>query len=253
MIKIIFPEMENPIIKEAALAVEGIQAIGAENLETACSAVREGVADAMIAGLDYTSRDVILSCRDIIGMTGQTFSSSLAMSRGNETYILADAATCKHPTASQLYDIICQTWTTAKCILKDEPRVAVLSFSTLGSGGHDPSMELAIEVIKKVQSTRPEILIDGEMQLDAAIVPEIAHKKAPASPVAGRANVLIAPDLNSGNILYKSMEHLGGFTAAGPILQGFKAVVSDLSRGSSVADIKSVIEIIKQIMEEKHV
>ena len=103
-------------------------------------------------------------------------------------------------------------------------------------------------VVAKVRETRPEITIDGELQLDAAIVPAIGEKKAPDSPVAGSANVLICPDINSGNILYKAMEHFGGFSAAGPILQGFNFPVSDLSRGSSVDDVKKTIEIVKKLI-----
>ena len=118
----------------------------------------------------------------------------------------------------------------------------MLSFSTLGSGGRDETISLSQAVVEKVRETHPEILIDGEMQLDAAINPRVGEKKAPNSPVAGHANVLIVPDLNSGNILYKAMEQFGNFTAAGPILQGFNAPVSDLSRGSTVEDILAVIE-----------
>lgn len=119
----------------------------------------------------------------------------------------------------------------------------MLSFSTLGSGGRDETISLSQAVVEKVRETHPEILIDGEMQLDAAINPRVGEKKAPNSPVAGYANVLIVPDLNSGNILYKAMEQFGNFIAAGPILQGFNAPVSDLSRGSTVEDILAVIEV----------
>lgn len=117
-----------------------------------------------------------------------------------------------------------------------------LSFSTLGSGGSDDSIDRARKVISRIQSENSDIAIDGELQLDAAVNPSIGNKKAPGSTVAGRANVLIAPDLNSGNILYKAMEQFGGFTAAGPILQGFNAPVSDLSRGSTKEDVLAVIK-----------
>ena len=141
-----------------------------------------------------------------------------------------------------LYDIILQTHETAEAILAEQPRVAVLSFSTLGSGGSDDSIDRARKVISRIQSENSDIAIDGELQLDAAVNPSIGNKKAPGSTVAGRANVLIAPDLNSGNILYKAMEQFGGFTAAGPILQGFNAPVSDLSRGSTKEDVLAVIK-----------
>lgn len=249
MIQVVFPEIENPVVAEAVARARGIEVVGARDLREACEMVARGEAGAMVAGIDYTSREVILACRDIIGTTAKTFSASFVMTRGEEVYVVADAAACKNPTEEQLFDIIVQTYETAKAVLTDEPRVAVLSFSTKGSGGHDPSMERAVSVIERVRRERPEILIDGEMQLDAAISPEVGEKKAPGSEVAGRANVLITPDLNSGNILYKAMERFGGFTAAGPILQGFKAPVSDLSRGSTAEDIEAVIEVVKKLGE----
>ena len=223
----------------------------------------------MIAGIDYTSRDVILAARDIIGVKNPrqlekpTFSASFIFTKenkatplGQSVFILGDAAACKHPSFDQLYDITLETHETATKYFKYldnnstdsafnnflTPRIAMLSFSTLGSGGRDETISLSQAVVEKVRETHPEILIDGEMQLDAAINPRVGEKKAPNSPVAGYANVLIVPDLNSGNILYKAMEQFGNFTAAGPILQGFNAPVSDLSRGSTVEDILAVIE-----------
>jgi phosphate acetyltransferase len=122
-------------------------------------------------------------------------------------------------------------------LLDEEPRLAMLSFSTFGSGGKDDTMDLMQEAIAKTRETHPEIKIDGEMQLDAAVNPRIGNKKAPASEVAGRANVLIVPDINAGNILYKSLEQFAGAKVAGPILLGFTKPVSDLSRGSTAEDV----------------
>ncbi|GHU80600.1 hypothetical protein FACS1894191_6230 [Clostridia bacterium] len=210
-----------------------------------------GGAQGMIAGIDYTSREVILAARDYIGLTGKTFSSSFVMDMpSGKRYVLADCATCKNPTSEQLFDIIVQTLKTARASLTEELRVAVLSFSTKRSGGTDASIDRAEEVISRVQAKFPKLLIDGEMQLDAAVNPAIGKRKAPGSPVAGRANVLICPDLNSGNILYKSMEQFGGAEAYGPILQGFKKPVSDLSRGSTVEDVVGVIKIMGRLMYE---
>jgi len=273
MKQIVFPEINHPYVQEAInLAKQkfpDFEAIGADNLEHACAAVKAGVADSMIAGIDYTSRDVILTARDIIGVKNPrqlekpTFSASFIFTKenkatplGQSVFILGDAAACKHPSFDQLYDITLQTYETAtkyfKYLNHDStdsalnnfltPRIAMLSFSTLGSGGRDETISLSQAVVEKVRETHPEILIDGEMQLDAAINPRVGEKKAPNSPVAGHANILIVPDLNSGNILYKAMEQFGNFTAAGPILQGFNAPVSDLSRGSTVEDILAVIE-----------
>ena len=273
MKRIVFPEINHPYVQEAIKLAKqkfpDFEAIGADNLEHACAAVKAGVADSMIAGIDYTSRDVILAARDIIGVKNPrqlekpTFSASFIFTKenkatplGQSVFILGDAAACKHPSFDQLFDITLETHETATKYFKYldnnstdsalnsflTPRIAILSFSTLGSGGRDETISLSQAVVEKVRETHPEILIDGEMQLDAAINPRVGEKKAPNSPVAGHANVLIVPDLNSGNILYKAMEQFGGFTAAGPILQGFNAPVSDLSRGSTVEDILAVIE-----------
>ena len=273
MKRIVFPEINHPYVQEAIKLAKqkfpDFEAIGADDLEHACAAVKAGVADSMIAGIDYTSRDVILAARDIIGVKNPrqlekpTFSASFIFTKenkatplGQSVFILGDAAACKHPSFDQLYDITLQTYETAakyfKYLNHDStdsalnnfltPRIAMLSFSTLGSGGKDETISLTQTVVEKVRETHPEILIDGEMQLDAAINPRVGEKKAPNSPVAGYANILIVPDLNSGNILYKAMEQFGNFTAAGPILQGFNAPVSDLSRGSTVEDILAVIE-----------
>ena len=273
MKRIVFPEINHPYVQEAIKLAKqkfpDFEAIGADNLEHACAAVKAGVADSMIAGIDYTSRDVILAARDIIGVKNPrqlekpTFSASFIFTKenkatplGQSVFILGDAAACKHPSFDQLYDITLQTYETATKYFEYldnnstdsalnnflTPRIAMLSFSTLGSGGRDETISLSQAVVEKVRETHPEILIDGEMQLDAAINPRVGEKKAPNSPIAGRANVLIVPDLNSGNILYKAMEQFGNFTAAGPILQGFNAPVSDLSRGSTAEDILAVIE-----------
>ncbi len=246
MVKIAFPEWKNEVVAQAigecSDELPKFEPISCDSLEAACAAVKNGVADTMIAGIDYSSRDIILACRDIIGFSGSTFSASFLFEKGGDKLIVGDCAACKNPTEDQLYEIVLQTAETAEKLLSDKPRVAMLSFSTFGSGGKDPSIERIKNVVARMKKEHPEILTDGEMQLDTAVNPRVAEKKAPDSPVAGRANVLIAPDLNSGNILYKALEQFGGFTAAGPLLQGFKAPISDLSRGSSVEDVKLVIK-----------
>lgn len=287
--RIVFPEFNHSYVQEAIkLAKEKFpefEPIEADNLESAATAIKNGLADSMIAGIDYTSRDVILTSRDVIGVKNPrslkkpTFSASFIFTKSNpaspigqSVFILGDAAACKHPNFDQLYDITLQTAETAtkyfnylkqqhfyllstldqqqhlqsSSITLDDfltPRIALLSFSTLGSGGKDETITLEQEVVKKIKQDHPDLLIDGELQLDAAINPRIGIKKAPNSKVAGSANVLIVPDLNTGNILYKAMEQFGNFTSAGPILQGFNAPISDLSRGSTVLDILSVIEV----------
>ena len=245
MYKVIFPEANNEYVKEAATRLSGVcePVLIDSSVQDAAVKVVDGEADAMVAGIDYSSRDVILATRDVIGIAeGKKTFSSLFVAKfpDGRRIILSDGATCKNPTSEQLADIIELTHDAAAKILEEQPRVAVLSFSTFGSGGKDPSMDKTAEAIAMIRERRPDILVDGEMQLDAAVNPRVGEKKAAArggSEVAGRANVLIVPDINSGNILYKSIEQFAGATVAGPILLGFAKPVSDLSRGSTVEDV----------------
>jgi len=124
----------------------------------------------------------------------------------------------------------------------------MLSYSTKGSGGKNPDLDKIYYVIDQIREKHPTWLIDGEMQLDAAINPRVATKKTPGSPLQGHANILITPDLNSGNILYKSLEQFGGFTVAGPIIQGFDRPLADLSRGSTVEDTILTIKVIRSLL-----
>jgi len=240
-IKIIFCEQENNDLMTAikiATKNKIINPIFVNNLEEAVKAVKNGDADSMVAGIDYSSRDVIVATRDFIGIENEIFSSSFIMEMPDgRIIVLADCATNKNPSARQLADIVVQTAEMAKLVLSIKPKVAMLSFSTLGSGGKDDSITKIHEAIDIVRENNPKIEVDGELQLDSAINPAVASKKAPNSTVAGQANILITPDLNSGNILYKSIEQFAGAKAYGPILQGFKSPVSDLSRGSTVDDI----------------
>ncbi|MBQ8992139.1 hypothetical protein IJ090_01750 [Candidatus Saccharibacteria bacterium] len=250
--KIIFPEYDNGII-QAALQESDITAVKADNLEDACTKLKAGQADALIAGIDYTTREVVLACKSYLGMKGETFSSCFLLlppentnSPTSRPYILADAGVTKNPTAAQLKDIILQTADSARKLLKEEPKIAVLSFSTKGSA-KDDSIDKIHASLSLVKQQAPDLIIDSELQLDAAINPEIAKKKCPDSPLKGEANVLIVPDLNSGNILYKAFEQLGGYTAAGPLLQGFNFPASDLSRGSTKEDVLLVINSLKRL------
>lgn len=253
--KIVFPELENPIIQEAVLKYQKshpeFSALKASSLEEACLMTKSNAADALIAGIDYTTREIVLVCKDYLGALGDTFSSCFVMKKtSSPPLIIADAGVTKNPTRAQLRDIVLQTQKTAKKVLDDEPRIAMLSFSTFGSA-KDESIDKINDVIRSVHESHPEIIIDGEMQLDCAINPAVAKKKSTAhpSPVAGHANVLITPDLNSGNILYKSLQQFGGYTAAGPILQGFKKPASDLSRGSTVEDVILVIATLEKLIK----
>ncbi|MDR1032754.1 MAG: phosphate acetyltransferase [Candidatus Nomurabacteria bacterium] len=206
--------------------------------------VRDGAADACIAGIDLTSREVIISAKAIIGtrQNVETFSSLFVIELSGKKYILTDGATCKHPTRKQLADIIILVNEAAGKILGHTPKIALLSFSTFGSGGEDESIHTIKDATELVKVYSPDIKVDGEMQLDAAVNPAIAKKKAAGSPVAGQADVLVCPDINSGNILYKGLEQLAGAKAYGPILLGFNKPVSDLSRGSTEEDIVGTIQ-----------
>ncbi|MBR2998694.1 hypothetical protein IKF34_02950 [Candidatus Saccharibacteria bacterium] len=244
--KIIFPELDNPTVKLATASFPEIEFIPAESLDAAPEMLKNGFADSMISGLDYSSRDVLLAYKNHIPLKSDYFSSCFICEKGNQILAIADGGVNKIPTKEQLYTIVEDTAKTFKNFTNETPRIAMLSYSTNGSGGKNPDLEKIHFVIEKIRKNHPDYLIDGEMQLDCAIDPAVAAKKFPTSLVQGDANILITPDLNSGNILYKSLERFGGFTCAGPIIQGFNTPLADLSRGSTLEDIKLTIEVIRK-------
>ena len=156
--------------------------------------------------------------------------------------VFADCALNPEPNTEQLADVAIASAATGKALVGFEPKVAMLSFSTKGSGKH-PLVDKVIEATKIAKEKKPELLIDGELQADAALIPSIGEQKAPNSKIAGKANVLIFPDLHSGNIAYKLIERLAKAEAIGPISQGMRKPVNDLSRGCSVEDIVNVVAI----------
>lgn len=247
--KIIFPELKNPIVKEAIKDFPDVEFIPAENLSAAAEMLSQGAADSMISGLDYPSRDVLLAYKDHLPLRSKYFSSCFICQKGDQLLTIADGGVNKLPDADKLYTIVEDTAETFKNYTKKQPKIAMLSYSTHGSGGKNPDLERIYYVIGEIRQNHPDYLIDGEMQLDAAINPRVAAKKVPDSPLRGEANILITPDLNSGNILYKSLEQFAGFTIAGPIIQGFKIPLADLSRGSTVEDVKLTINVILKQLE----
>lgn len=247
--KIIIPELDSPIIKAALDSFDDIEPVPAESLDEAAKLLSEGKADSMVSGLEYPSRDVILAYKKYAPLKSEFFSSCFICKRNDEYLVLADGGVNKLPTKEQLYCIVEDTAKTFETYFEETPKIAMLSYSTNGSGGKNPDLEKIYYVISKIRENHPNWLIDGEMQLDVATNKDIAKKKFENSSIQGDANILITPDLNSGNILYKSLERFAGFTVAGPIIQGFEVPLADLSRGSTVKDIKLTIDVIKKLVE----
>jgi phosphate acetyltransferase len=210
--------------------------------------IRNKRADGFVAGAVHTTRDVARSALWCIGVNPEirTLSSSFIMVLQNEAFgeggvlIFADCGIVPEPSPKQLANIAMSASRLMKNIFDATPRIAVLSFSTKGSGKTDTTEKL-VQAVGIAREKYPDLLIDGELQADAALVPDIAKRKSPDSPIGGKANVLIFPNLESGNIAYKLTERLAKARALGPLLHGVMAPCSDLSRGCSAEDIIDIV------------
>lgn len=215
-----------------------------------CMMLHNGMADGLVSGAVHATSDLLRPALKIIKTAPgiSTVSSYFLMEfpdknlGDNGVLIYADCGVVIDPNADELAAIAIASYGSAKSIAELDPKVAMLSFSTKGSASH-PLADKVIEATKKVQELRPDILIDGELQGDAALVEAVGQKKAPGSTVAGKANVLVFPNIDAGNIAYKLTQRLAGATAVGPICQGFKKPVNDLSRGCNSDDILYAIAI----------
>lgn len=229
--------------KNKGLTIEEAGALVRNELYFGALLVKFGIADGMVAGAANTTADVLRAALQVVGVQPglKTVSSTFIMVvpdylGEDRVFFFADCAVVPNPTAEQLADIAISTAITRKSIIGDEPKVALLSFSTLGSGQHE-LVDKVLQAKSIMDERKLDFDYDGELQLDAAIVPRVAATKAPKSHVAGCANTLIFPDLQAGNIGYKLVQRLAKAEAIGPIIQGLAAPVCDLSRGCSAEDI----------------
>ena len=236
--------------QKKGMTIEEARKLVRNPLYLGCLIIKAGNADGQLAGARNTTGDVLRPALQIIktepGITcvsGAMLMLTHAPECGdNGVIVMGDVAVTPVPDAGQLAQIAVCTARTAKAVAGIDPRVAMLSFSTKGSAKHEV-VDKVVEALKLARELDPEMKIDGEMQADAALVPRVGQSKAPGSEIAGRANVLVVPCLEVGNISYKLVERLGHATAIGPILQGIARPVNDLSRGCSVDDVYKMIAI----------
>lgn len=229
--------------EKAAVLVENPLYLG-------CLMIKAGDADGEIAGAQNTTGDVLRPALQIVKTAPgiSCVSGAFLMFLKDKSYgdngllVFADCAVMPNPTAAELAQIAVSTAQTTRDIVGADPKVAMLSFSTKGSASHE-MVDKVVEATRLAKEMAPDLKIDGELQADAAIVDVVAAQKAPGSEIAGKANVLVFPNLEVGNIAYKLVQRLAGAQAVGPILQGIAAPVNDLSRGCSVDDIYKMVAI----------
>ena len=257
-----YVELFYELRKAKGISMEDAAKTAKNPLYLGCLLVKAGEADGQVAGAANSTGNVLRAAFQVIktapGITAVSGAFIMQLPEGSPygedgNLVFADCAAIPAPTASELAQIAVSANRTAKSLANiAEPRIAMLSFSTKGSAKHD-NVTKVIEATRLAKEMDPSLHIDGELQADAALVPSVGASKAPGSEIAGRANVLVFPNLETGNIAYKLVQRLAGAVAAGPIMQGLAAPVNDLSRGCSPEDIvKTVIMTCNQAIEAKH-
>ncbi len=257
-----YVELFYELRKAKGISMEDAAKTAKNPLYLGCLLVKAGEADGQVAGAANSTGNVLRAAFQVIktapGITAVSGAFIMQLPEGSPygedgILVFADCAAIPAPTASELAQIAVSANRTAKSLANiAEPRIAMLSFSTKGSAKHD-NVTKVIEATRLAKEMDPSLHIDGELQADAALVPSVGASKAPGSEIAGRANVLVFPNLETGNIAYKLVQRLAGAVAAGPIMQGLAAPVNDLSRGCSPEDIvKTVIMTCNQAIEAKH-
>lgn len=245
-----YAELLCELRKKKGMTIEDARKLVLDPLYLGCLIIKSNDADGQLAGAQNTTGDVLRPALQIIktapGMSvvsGSMLLITKAPEYGKDgLLVISDVAVLPNPTAEELAQIAVATGRTARVLANVEPKVAMLSFSTKGSAKHEMVDKVA-EATRLAKELAPDMLIDGELQADAALVPSVGNSKAPGSAVAGQANTLVFPSLEVGNIAYKMVQRLGGAEAVGPILQGMAAPVNDLSRGCSIEDIYRMIAI----------